>query len=83
MTALGLAVGVSSFRGVAVILIVLVAGAIQVWRNPEAIIPGRWRATPFYRRSVTVEFILTCQLGVLVCVGAFAAASYGLRLIAR
>jgi hypothetical protein len=83
MTILGLARGSLDFGSVAVAPILLVAGALQVWRNPEIFVPQWLREQSFYRRHVIVEYILTSQAGVLAFGLGFVAARYGRHLISN
>ena len=76
MMVLGLARGGAAIGPTLVAPFILVAGAIQVWRNPEVFVPQRLREHSLYRRSAFVEFMLTSVAGIVVLALSFEAANF-------
>ncbi len=81
MMVFGLLQGALDIKGAIVAAAIIVAPAIQVWLNPEAIIPRFYRDSAIYRRRVVVEWILSAQLGILIWWLSSVAGQYGRHLV--
>jgi hypothetical protein len=71
MAIVGAIFGAFNLQSVFPFLALFLTAAVQMWINPEVFIPRFVRESARYRRRIFLEYILTCQAGVIILMVAF------------